>query len=118
MKKRLDALNERLAEIITSAVGSMWCAYAFAGLALISLPDALRAGRMAIIQWVAQTFLQLVLLSVILVGQKVQAKKSGDRAERREHFHQVTLQKLDDLHIHLGIGGSGVEQDQEVSSQG
>lgn len=114
MKARIDAVNERLAEIITSAVGSMWCAYAFAALALISLPDALRAGRMAIVQWVAQTFLQLVLLSVILVGQKVQAKRAVDRSEQREHFHRVTLQKLDDLHVHLGVGGTGVENSQEV----
>jgi hypothetical protein len=49
----------------------MWCAYAFALFDLISLPAAIRGGAVAIVSWVAQTFLQLVLLSVIMVGQNV-----------------------------------------------
>ena len=114
VKKRLDAFNDRFALIITGAVGSMWCAYVFAGIALISLPDALQAGRMATIQWIAQTFLQLVLLSVILVGQKVQASKAENRSDKREHFHRETLQKLDDLHVHLGIRSSYEQNRQEV----
>ena len=114
MKQRIDAFNRRLAEIVTNGVGSMWCAYAFGLLALISLPDALQAGRMATIQWIAQTFLQLVLLSVILVGQKVQASKAENRSDKREHFHRATLQKLDDLHVHLGIRSSYEQDGQEV----
>jgi hypothetical protein len=66
--------NARLAVGITRAVGSMWCAYAFGLFDLISLPEAVKAGTAAIISWVAQTFLQLVLLSIIMVGQDVQAK--------------------------------------------
>ena len=50
----------------------MWCAYIFAALALISLPAALKTGDVVVIVgWVAQTFLQLVLLSIIMVGQNV-----------------------------------------------
>jgi hypothetical protein len=50
----------------------MWCAYIFAALALISLPAAIKSGDVVIIvAWVAQTFLQLVLLSIIMVGQQV-----------------------------------------------
>jgi hypothetical protein len=33
-----------------------------------------------IVAWVAQTFLQLVLLPIIIVGQNIQAKASDDRA--------------------------------------
>ena len=51
----------------------MWCAYAFALFDLISLPEAIRGGLATLVSWVAQTFLQLVLLSVIMVGQNVQA---------------------------------------------
>jgi hypothetical protein len=41
-------------------------------IALISLPAALKSGDLIIIvAWVAQTFLQLVLLSIIMVGQNV-----------------------------------------------
>jgi hypothetical protein len=70
----MKRFNLWLAEKITSGVATMWCAYIFAGIALISLPKALQSGdSIVIISWVAQTFLQLVLLSIIMVGQKVQA---------------------------------------------
>ena len=74
--------NTFLAVHITKAVGSMWCAYAFAGLAFISLPSAIRSGDPVIlVSWISQTFLQLVLLSVIMVGQNVLAAASDARAE-------------------------------------
>ena len=64
--------NTKLAAKITSGVATMWCAYIFASLALISLPSALKTGDVVVIvAWVAQTFLQLVLLSIIMVGQNV-----------------------------------------------
>jgi hypothetical protein len=74
--------NTRVAVKVTNSVGSMWCAYAFALLALISLPSALRTGdSIIIVAWIAQTFLQLVLLPIIIVGQNVQAAASDARAE-------------------------------------
>lgn len=69
-------LNGRIALVITNAVGTMWCAYFFAALALVSLPSAIQGGISTLISWIAQTFLQLVLLSVIMVGQKVAAAAS------------------------------------------
>jgi len=69
-----DALN-RFGVIVTQTVSSMWCALAFAMLALISLPDAIHNGRAAMVAWLAQTFLQLTLLSIIMVGQEVQSEK-------------------------------------------
>ena len=79
-KESLTVLD-RIAISITSIVGTMWCAIAFTLLALVSLPDAIRGGKATIISWVAQTFLQLVLLSVIMVGQNLQNKHSEARAE-------------------------------------
>ncbi len=74
--------NSALALKITGSVGSMWCAYAFALLALISLPAAIASGSpIVIVGWIAQTFLQLVLLPIIIVGQNVQAASSDARAE-------------------------------------
>ena len=74
-----NRFNQKIATKITSFVSTMWCAYIFAAIALISLPKALQSGdSIIIISWVAQTFLQLVLLSIIMVGQKVQAKKVED----------------------------------------
>ncbi|MEP7135247.1 MAG: hypothetical protein ABI904_09970 [Chloroflexota bacterium] len=87
-------INTRLALIITKAVGSMWCAYAFALLALISLPAAISShSPIIIVAWVAQTFLQLVLLPIIIVGQNVQAAASDARAES-DHKTLVAIHTL------------------------
>ncbi len=80
IERELSGFNGWLALKITNSVGTMWCAYAFAILALISLPDAIKAGTAALIAWIAQTFLQLVLLSIIMVGQKVAAAASDKQA--------------------------------------
>ncbi len=78
----LGRINTRLAVGITKMVGSMWCAYLFALIALISLPAAISShDPIIIVAWVAQTFLQLVLLPIIIVGQNVQAAASDARAE-------------------------------------
>ncbi len=71
----MNKFNLWLAGKITAGVATMWCAYLFAAIALISLPRAISSGdSLVIISWVAQTFLQLVLLSIIMVGQKVASK--------------------------------------------
>ncbi len=70
----ISRFNQKIAEKITNAVSTMWCAYIFAAIALISLPAAIRSGdSLVIVAWVAQTFLQLVLLSIIMVGQSQSA---------------------------------------------
>ena len=75
-------INTRVAVTVTKSIGSMWCAYVFALLALISLPAALQShSPIIIVGWIAQTFLQLVLLPIIIVGQNVQAAASDARAE-------------------------------------
>jgi len=72
----------------------MWCAYAFAVIALISLPSAIQSGNsIIIIAWIAQTFLQLVLLPIIIVGQNVQAAASDARAES-DHETLISIHTL------------------------
>lgn len=69
---KIEDFNTKLAAKITGGVATMWCAYAFALIALISLPSAIKSGSaITIVGWIAQTFLQLVLLSIIMVGQNV-----------------------------------------------
>jgi hypothetical protein len=82
LEKRENRFNDWLAIKITRIVGTMWCAYAFACLAFISLPAAIRGGTATLVAWIAQTFLQLVLLSIIMVGQKVAAEKSDRQLEQ------------------------------------
>lgn len=68
--------NRKLALAITSSVGTMACAYLFAAIALISLPKAIASHDViVIVSWIAQTFLQLVLLSIIMVGQQISSDK-------------------------------------------
>jgi hypothetical protein len=82
---RINGFNRRLAEKITSSVSTMWCAYIFAAIALISLPAAIKTGDVVVIvAWIAQTFLQLVLLSIIMVGQQVQSA-SVEKMIRETH---------------------------------
>lgn len=72
---KVSDFNEKLAAKITSGVATMWCAYIFAIIALVSLPSAIKSGSvLVIVAWIAQTFLQLVLLSIIMVGQNVGSK--------------------------------------------
>ena len=97
----VSRFNTRVAILITKAVGSMWCAYAFALFDLISLPAAIRGGAPAIVSWVAQTFLQLVLLSVIMVGQNVQGAAADKRAEATFHDASATLHEVAHLQGHL-----------------
>lgn len=90
-------INNRLAVGITRAVGSMWCAYLFAIIALISFPAAISThDPIIIVAWIAQTFLQLVLLPIIIVGQNVQAAASDARAESDHKtllaIHTLTMQ--------------------------
>ncbi len=95
----LGRFNTRVAVKITNSVGSMWCAYAFALLALISLPAALSSrNAIVIIGWIAQTFLQLVLLPIIIVGQNVQAAANDARAES-DHETLLAIHTLSaDIH--------------------
>ena len=90
--------NGRLAMYITNAVSTMWCAYIFAAIALISLPAAIEAGTAALIAWIAQTFLQLVLLSVIMVGQKVAAQASDKQAVQTYKDAEALLKMQDEMH--------------------
>src|SRR5438552_8059974 len=98
LEKRENAFNDRLAIGITRIVGTMWCAYAFAGLALVSLPAAIRGGTATLIAWIAQTFLQLVLLSIIMVGQKVAAAKSDRQLEQTYKDAEALLKISDAIH--------------------
>ena len=72
--KNFEDQGKSLGEKITNKIGTMWCAGLFAILALAGLPKALSENNF--VDWLIQDFLQLVLMSVILVGQDVQSKKT------------------------------------------
>jgi hypothetical protein len=94
--------NAAFAVKITQGVGTMWCAYAFAALALVSLPSAIRSGNaVTLVSWISQTFLQLVLLSIIIVGQNVLAAASDKRAEATYEDADAVLHTAMEIQKHL-----------------
>jgi DNA integrity scanning protein DisA with diadenylate cyclase activity len=93
--------NGRVALILTTTVGTMWCAYAFSVLALVALPQALQGGLLPIIQWVSQTFIQLVMLSVIMVGQNILSRASDKRADETYQDADATPHEAQQIQDHL-----------------
>ena len=102
--------NGRVALILTTTVGTMWCAYAFGVLALIALPQALTGGLLPIIQWVSQTFIQLVMLSVIMVGQNILGRASDKRADMTYQDADATFHESEQIQAHL------LEQDAAINT--
>jgi hypothetical protein len=95
-------LNARVGLVITLIVGTMWCAYLFTGIALISAPSAFKSGdKLIIVSWIAQTFLQLVLLPIIIVGQNIQAQASDKRAEDTYDDADAVLHEARQIQKHL-----------------
>jgi hypothetical protein len=106
----VEGFNAKFAVLITRGVGTMACAYLFALIAFVSLPAILiqagvltnsdvprfltKPGLILIVAWIAQTFLQLVLLSIILVGQRVQSAASDERAEKEFTDTEAVLDAL------------------------
>ncbi|MBS2531579.1 hypothetical protein KGQ20_02210 [Catenulispora sp. NF23] len=94
--------NNRLAVLITRGVGTMWCAYLFTAIALASLPASIATGDpVTIVSWVAQTFLQLVLLSVILLGGNISAASADERDERTYLDAEAVLHTATEIQQHL-----------------
>jgi hypothetical protein len=95
-------INSRVATLVTGAFGTMWCAYAFAILALVALPAAIKTGDpLALVQRISQTFLQLVLLSVIIVGQNITSQASDKRAEMTYKDAEATFYEAQQIQDHL-----------------
>lgn len=111
-----NKFNNALAVKITNVVGSMWSAYLFGLLSLMSLPAILvaingsfrsyfphwiiAASMITLIAWISQNFLQLVLLPVIMVGQNVIQGQQDAKAEA-DHNTLTYLANLQDEQMKL-----------------
>ncbi len=95
-------LNSRIGLMLTRGVGTMWAAYVFLGLSLVSLPAAVASGSVLVmVSWIAQTFLQLVLLPIIIVGQNIQAAASEARAKATYDDATAILHEVKQIQKHL-----------------
>jgi len=114
-------INGRIGLMITLVVGTMWTAYLFTLIALLSLPDVLNqaglgkvfgftlgTGTIIVVAWIAQTFLQLVLLPIIIVGQNIQAKAADKRSESTYKDAEAVLHEALQIQAHLA------EQDKQL----
>ncbi|MGC1237596.1 MAG: DUF1003 domain-containing protein [Acidimicrobiales bacterium] len=93
--------NAKFGLRITLVVGTMWAAYIFTVLALFALPDAIKQGTYFIIVWLSSSFLQLVLLPIIIVGQNIQAAASDKRAEETYKDAEAVLKEAEEIQKHL-----------------
>jgi hypothetical protein len=77
-EQKAAGVNTRIAVVLTKSVGTMWTAYTFMALAVVGLMAIL--GLLSpivalLVVWISQTFLQLTLLPIIIVGQNVLGRK-------------------------------------------
>ena len=95
-------VNGRIGLTITALVGTMICAYVFAGIALISLPSAIKSHNLTIIiAWVSSNFLQLVLLPIIIVGQNLLARAADQRSSQTYKDAEAVLHEAIEIQKHL-----------------
>ena len=110
----IGQFNGRLAVLITKSVGTMWAAYLFMVIALVSLPQAWNAfmhGDTVIgVSWLSQSFLQLVLLPIIIVGQNIISASQDARAEA-DHITLTTLHAMNVRQLQM------LEQQQKILQQ-
>jgi hypothetical protein len=104
--------NSRVGLKVTLAVGTMSCAWMFTALALVSLPSAVGSHSLiVIVSWIAQTLIQLVLLSIILFGQSLQSQASDARSEATWKDAEAILESAWQIAEHLSA------QDQHLLTQ-
>lgn len=102
--------NKKVALALTKYVGTMTTFWLFCLLALCSLPAVLsgfsifshlfpvwatKASDIALVAWVAQTLIQLVLLPALMVGQNLQNEASDVRAAKQFEDTELLVDRLD-----------------------
>ena len=97
----MKRFNDRLAAAVTGAVATMTCAYIFAALAVWGGMGVDWRNPFQIVQWISQTFLQLVLLSIIMVGQKVLSTASDQQAKEMHDAVMDELAEVKGMHREL-----------------
>jgi hypothetical protein len=106
---RWQRINAAIGLRITVLVGTMLCAYVFAAIALISLPENVHTTQ-ALILWISSSFLQLVLLPIIIVGQNIQAKASDKRSEDTYNDAAAILHEALQIQHHLEAQDEAIER--------
>ena len=97
---QIREFNQQIALFVTEKVGTMSCAYLFAVIAFVSLPEAiLSEDPLEIVSWIAETFLQLVLLSIIIVGQNIQSEIAEQQAQTDRETLAAIKRLAEEIHL-------------------
>ena len=97
---QIREFNQQVALFVTEKVGTMSCAYLFAVIAFVSLPEAiLSEDPLEIVSWIAETFLQLVLLSIIIVGQNIQSEIAEQQAQTDRETLAAIKRLAEEIHF-------------------
>lgn len=118
---RYQRFNKRLALLITQNIGTMTCFWIFCVIGLSSLTASLYAagvvhtrffltanGFIILVSWLSQSFIQLVLLPALMVGQNLQNEAADARAAKTfedvEQARTYLIRALDLLDCHTEGG--------------
>ena len=113
-EQQIAGFNATIAVTLTKYVGTMYTAYLFAVFAFVGLVAIL--GWLPpivtlLVAWVSQTFIQLCLLPIIMVGQNVLGRKSEIQADEQFNTTQKSYHDLGEIMKHLDA------QDAELLAQ-
>jgi hypothetical protein len=107
----IGRFNAKVGLKITLVVGTMWAAYLFTVIALVSAPSAFKSGDpLIIVGWIAVTFLQLVLLPIIIVGQNIQAAAADARSQATYDDASAVLEEAKQIQAHLLVQDAAIQQ--------
>lgn len=91
---RINAINEVIALRVTLTISTMWCVYVFA--LMVSIPLFFPMTT-PVIMFLSSSFLQLIFLPLILVGQNLLSRASEQRAAQDHDMIVAELEILKNL---------------------
>ncbi len=103
-EQEASGVNTRIAVRLTKSVGTMWTAYSFAVLAitgLLAILGWLPPVVALLVAWLSQTFLQLVFLPILSVGQNVLGRHAELMAEEQFNTTINSYHAIEEIMQHL-----------------
>lgn len=97
--KYVKSFNQWLAVSLTNGVGTMACAYLFMVLAILGFPGW-QSSVHDLIQWISQTFIQLVMLAVLAVAQRILGRKQEIQSDEMYNASMRTEHNSDQMVLH------------------
>jgi uncharacterized protein YlxW (UPF0749 family) len=95
---RIKEINEIIAARATNLIATMWCVYVFTIFALLPVFFS-KLGP--VIGYISSSFLQLIFLPLIMVGQTVLNRASEQRAEQDHQALMEQIEEIKDMHRDL-----------------